>query len=63
MAPDRVADFLLFDGFFPAVGNNLCSAGFANFLSMLQSRYRLRGGQESHGAIGRNSKPSGFTQH
>ncbi|MEO1249458.1 MAG: alpha-E domain-containing protein, partial [Pseudomonadota bacterium] len=43
MAPDRVADFLLFDSHFPRSATT-CVRQVAQLLSMLQSRYRLRGG-------------------
>lgn len=43
MAPDRVADFLLFDGHFPRSATT-CVRQAASLLTMLQSRYRLRGG-------------------
>lgn len=46
MAPDRVADFLLFDGYFPRSATT-CVRQVAQLLSMLQSRYRLRGGNDA----------------
>ncbi|MEM8915206.1 MAG: alpha-E domain-containing protein [Pseudomonadota bacterium] len=43
MAPDRVVDFLLFDPFFPRSAST-CLKQVAQLLTMLQTRYRLRGG-------------------